>query len=242
MAALGIAGAVALAGCGSSRSNTSSTPAGAAHASSAPSARAIAQHALLRISDFPSGWVATPTRRRSSQPTLSAEVAACLHIPASEVARPSDEVRSPRFHGPRGQSVGSSADVAATEARARRSISLVARPGATACLASAFDRSVREGLGSGRLAGVSIGRAAVRTLPMPRVGDESVALRITIPLAAAGRRLPVIVDGIELRVGRADASITTMALGAPPPQATDLHLAGLVATRLASALGRPVGA
>ena len=178
--------------------------------------------------------------KQKTEPGLAAQVAACLHVPASELKGPPGEVRSPKFHGPGSLSVGSSVNVTSSPSAARQSIAVLGKAGAKPCLAAAIGKLGR-GLAA-RSPGLTLGKATVRRLPVPKLGDESLALRIAVPVSAAGRTLLLVIDGFEMRVGRGEASLTVNSAGAAARPALETHLASLLATRLASELGRPVGA
>src|SRR3981189_478323 len=133
--------AAAFAACGGSSKATSQAAKASTRTSgtqTAPNAtpqslardRALGAVGLLRLSDFPSGWAATPRKKKSTaQPRLEAEAARCLHVPLSQLGEHEpQELDSPKFESQAGSSVENSVTVRPTAADAAKSFALLAGP------------------------------------------------------------------------------------------------------------------
>jgi hypothetical protein len=189
---------VMFAGCGggSSAHQSANTPGGTTAASTqqarAPQTaaqiaqeRAIGSRALLRLSDFPTGWTAGEREGGSSQAAqLRREVAACLHVPVSQLDENDPaEVKSPKFKGPESEEIGNTVVVRPTAEAAVSYFSVFDAAQTPACLTSAtrtvFARKLKE---AGKVpAAVEVGSPTVERMSFPSFGDQSIAYRISVP-------------------------------------------------------------
>jgi hypothetical protein len=175
--------------------------------------RALGAAGLLRAADFPSNWVATARAKKShsDEPHLQQEAAQCLHIPASQLGEHEpQEVESPKFRGPRGESASNSVTVRPSAAAAAKSLSILENPRTPACLAAILGKLLSAELRrhSTKTPGVTVGSPSVERRQFVPIGDQTVAYRITIPIQTAVLKVAAYLDVIAVRAGRADTSFS----------------------------------
>lgn len=207
-----------LAACGSSSKTTATSATKAAPKENPQSVardRALGAAGLLRLSDFPSGWAATPRKgKSSSQPGLQAEAAKCLHVSVSQLGEHEpQEVKSPKFKSPTGDGVENSVTVRPSAAEAAKSFAVLANPRTPGCLTQIFAKSLsaelqRRGAKRKLPPGVSIGTPNVERLAFAPVGDQTVAYRFVIPINTPTVNVKAYLDIIGVRAGRADTSFS----------------------------------
>jgi hypothetical protein len=215
--------AVALAGCGSSSKTSShaaaSTTPGSTTTTAKPQSsaevardRALGAAGLLRAADFPSNWVQAERAHKSrSEPHLQQEAAKCLRIPVSQLGEHEpQEVESPKFRGPRGESASNSVTVRPSAAAAAKSLVILENPRTPACLAAILGKLLSGELQrhATKTPGVTIGSPVVERRQFVPVGDQTVAYRITIPIHTAVLKVAAYLDVIAVRAGRADTSFS----------------------------------
>ncbi|HEY4428245.1 MAG TPA: hypothetical protein VGN08_08595 [Solirubrobacteraceae bacterium] len=260
VAALLAPAVIAVAGCGRGSSASRSQTAGKA-APSKPSPghsaqskrsraqlaadRALGRQALLRLADFPAGWTASARHAERSHPKLEQEVAACLHVAraAVEESNPA-EVRSPDFKHAGGADISSSVTVTQTPAEAAEQFAVFAKPETARCLRDGVEKELRFTLSHGTSSrtlprGVSFGRATVEPMSFPAVGDQSVAYRVGVSIAARTVHLPLYFDAVLVRAGRAELSLSFAGVLLPTSPSTEVALTDLSLRRLGTALGTP---
>jgi len=225
-----LAAAVALSACGSSSKTSSQTSAsgsstnGSAATTKQPAPqssgaiardRALGAAGLLRASDFASGWVATPRAKKTGhQPRLQDEAAKCLHVSISQLGEHEpQEVESPKFRGPSGESASNSVTVRPTAAAAAKSFAVLENPRTPSCLTSIFGKllggELQRRAAKGKLPpGFSIGHPVVERLQFAPVADQSVAYRFSIPINTPALKVKAYLDVIAVRAGRADTSFS----------------------------------
>jgi hypothetical protein len=178
---------------------------------------AKARAALLRATDFGSGWQATPS---TSSPGNNLR---CTGFEREE----SDLVETGRAVSPDFEKgfryVSSFAAVYKTAAQAQTSWNRLVRPGLLDCLASLF----KSGSGSG----VTLTVVAKRAIPFPKLAPRTAAFRISFSASGQGSALKGAIDLILLGKDRIDAALLDLAFG-QPPLADERRLAGLIAKRL----------
>jgi hypothetical protein len=248
---------IALAGCGHSsnapRSQTASKPPGTSHLgqsghgrpSRSQSAvdRALGDRALLRLTDFPTGWTASARRKTPSQPKLDQEVAACLHVAPSLVnERDPAEVRSPDFKHTGGGEISNTVTVTPTPDVAANQFSVFTKPETARCLRDGIEQEIRYTLshpkaGSRTVNGVSFGHATVEQMSFPSIGDQSIAYRVGLSVSAKTLHFPLYFDVVLVRAGRAELSLNFSGLLVPTSPSTEIALTDLTVRRLDAALG-----
>lgn len=143
---------------------------------------ALARLGLLTLADLPPGWSVQP-HIRNTDPGIDARIASCMGVSIALVNSSSQpHADSPDFVGPLGQRVQSGVAVFPDMTLPLQWIGLYATPDALTCLAGNLGPSEHASL---------TGAA----LPMPKVGDGIVGVRLT-----GGS---VTVDVVFARLGRA---------------------------------------
>jgi len=125
------------------------------------------------------------------------------------------------------QIVGSTAAVYRTSADARRSWERGASSAGMSCLRDEFRNEFAQ-------QGVAL-RVTIRRLAFPTLGGASFAHRLILSGAAAGSPA-VYIDLVVIREGRGQVGLLFAGVVVPPPRATELSLARVVATRMAKAM------
>jgi hypothetical protein len=253
-AALLITALIAVAGCGGG-TRTTSVGGGGAGPSSAPASttadrvsaasaespqqtardRALGERAVLRLSDFPSGWSAHARRRRARiAPDVETSFAACVGVrPSLLRGHPATRVKSDEFRNAAGASARNSVTYLPSVAVAKERMVLFERIGASPCVKTAITAAVEGALqGSPRTSGVAIGSVSVTRLPFPHYGDKSIALRLTVPVSARGLTVMVYVDIVIARKGRAGTTLLFEAIRSPPSGGIEQRLTAITVSRL----------
>jgi hypothetical protein len=219
--------------------------------------RALGERALLRQSDFPRGFNASP-RGHNEPPQeeraihLLQKSATCVRsnagprryapLTASVLARKnpatvSEEVSEVAERGPpetRGGNIGieSVVTVEPTVAAAMELFKIIAQPQLAACIGEAFRNYVLLESSGLRKPGNSVNMARVARLDFPGYGGQTVAYRLMFAIRAEGMSLSVYFDYVLIRKGRADAMLTFTRLDEPVSSAMERRLTALTARRL----------
>jgi hypothetical protein len=144
--------------------------------------RALGSRALLRLSDFPTGWTWEPRAPApAAQPDIVGELEKCLHVSAALRKRKSPaEVESPKFRGSIGTQVDNSVTVEPSIAAAKTKYATFDQPQTAQCLTTAMRRAITYGIshpksGERLRTGVSVGATTVAQMSFPRSGNQSIA-------------------------------------------------------------------
>jgi hypothetical protein len=195
--------------------------------------RAIGQGALLRLSDFPTGWTAEPNE---SNPKGAAALASCLGVAPSLLFGKPTRVDSPKFKHSGGDTVENSVAVEPTTAIAKEWIAAYKQERAASCLETAITTKLKESA-----AEVTYGKATVAPMSFPSYGEELVAYRITVPAKGEGTSIDIYLDGVLMRVGRGHTSLDFTSSLTPSESVQEEHLTSVTAGRLQQALAAAPG-
>jgi hypothetical protein len=202
--------------------------------------RAAAAAASLQLTDFPAGWTSAPKTDTTGRPSIDGELAKCLGVSARELnhAGPTD-VESPDFSDSNHDTVSSAVGYTPDTATATREFARTSSAKTPKCLSPALQTYVAyaakhpsdpsETLTAGDL----FGTPTVVLMSSPTLGDESVAYRITVPVNTKITTVPIYVDVIVVRKGRAAAELDFEAVHTPFPTDQEDHFVGLVVGRMA---------
>jgi hypothetical protein len=138
------------------------------------------------------------------------------------------EAESPNFTQASGTFVSSTATLFRTASQADAGFDRVVKPGLTRCLTRILER---ESSASVKLRVVSTAQVS-----HPRAGDELRAMRVRVRVTAGGQSVPVVLDLVLLRVGRANMAFIAVGIGAPFPTAAERSLVETLARRAAAAV------
>jgi hypothetical protein len=244
-----VAGAVLaslVAACGGGTTSTSTSTSSSQATSSTSNQnvatdRAVAQQAVLRLSDFPAGWEAKAHQDSPDNPDVTKQAATCLHVSPSALSSRDNKthVDSPDFSSSSEQEVSNSVALDATATEAISQFAAFEQPQAPNCLTQAVSAVIQSALkhpttGSTLPQGVKIGQASVNALSFPNFGDKTVAFRMTVPVQASGLNVSVYVDIVLLLKGRAGSTLTFEDTLSPFPTDQAEQLTQIVAGRLPS--------
>jgi hypothetical protein len=233
------------AGCssgGNGSKTAASTTSGSGAAQDVAADKAIAQQATLQLGDFPTGWDATAPRPPTANNDLFQQLADCLHVdrPVLGSDNPT-RARSDDFSHAQDQTQASSRVVfESTLARGQQQMAILKKPEARECFVTAVKTVFADNLlhprpGQTPAADVKVGNVTVETLPLTKVGDDSVAYRVTVGVDAAGVHVDAILDLVSFIKGRAAVNMAYQGVGSPFPPDPALQLAQTVAGRLPAA-------
>jgi hypothetical protein len=227
-----------LAGCGSSGGGKSSTTsqaaanssgAGAAKALTKSEALALANALMLRASDAPAGYKASPPEKESKEDELGRKLTACAGG-AGEAGQLAD-VKSDEFSREAGVvhlKVQSGVTVERTPALANQDLAAIRSERGKRCLSKFLDQYLR----GKNYNGATIGPASVSEGTPPAPGTSGgFALRVVFQISYQGIKIPTYIDFLGFVSGPAE--VTLFSLGVPEafPAAIQQHLFGLLVQR-----------
>jgi hypothetical protein len=232
---------VLIAGCssGAASSGASAATTVAPRQVAADHARAVA--AVLRASDLPAGWTATPHTSGPGVPGLDKALADCLGVSVGLLnGNDPTNADSPDFSNANGGEIANSVGYEATVGRVHQLSALLQSVKMAPCLNSSIKAFLDYRLSHPASpsqsvpAGISLGRPATTRLGFPATGDVTVAYRFVVPVEGAGTPISVFGDFVFAAKGRAGAVLTVESQGAAPDQALEQRLVRTVAGRLSS--------
>lgn len=200
-----------------------------AHAADAAGDQRIAHDALLRLGDFPRGWTQTGT----PAPIGTSHCKTVDGAKAAATAR----VISPVFMRTSSASAQTADDalyIDSDTATAQRSFAALTSHGTIACLARRVRRAVID---STRGTGVTVGTVKTRSLGSPPVGNDSLAIRLTVSVSALGAKLTADADVVFVRVARGIEIFSLARIGGPFDPGLEPQLVRTGVGRLAADLG-----
>lgn len=206
-----------------------------------PADLAIAEAALLRLSDFPSGWSEVPDTEEEVSDELNdaqLELAACFGSETESLLDFSPaNAETGDFTSPDDDVVSNTVSVS-DQAAAEDFMDRYGADGVAECLTEASAKVVEVGFSETDDVpdDLTLGTVTVGRLNLTPVGDELVAYRITIPLSAGGLQVEVYLDLIAVRVERGVSGISVESLVFPMNASEIEEYVAIAAERLASAL------
>ena len=202
---------------------TTASGTGTATTVAAAGDQALVQELVLRASDLPPGWTSSPATDREDE-TADRELATCLGV-AYDPSRP--DAQSPDFSQGDLNQINSTAELAPSAEVAAAELAAIKAPKGVECLKQQFDKQLAQESG-----GVPFSPVQVATRSFPTVGDESFALRITTSVTPPdGQPIPIYLDVVLVRKGRAGMALILLAAGQPPSSTLAADLAQKLAAR-----------
>jgi hypothetical protein len=216
-----LASAMALASCGGGGGGS-----GSAEKALPGGDRTLAETINLKPSDFPSGWTSAPHTQAPEEGAAVSEFTRCLGI-ADPASRTTADAHSPDFA--QGQTTSASSEVRVVRADADATADLAAFQSGKG--PECFKQTVERAL-PGRLpAGATTSNLAAQQLDFPTLKDGTAAYQASLTIALGGGiSLPVYVDFVMFRAGRAEVTLNTLNAGSPFPA----DLAKTLAKRMAA--------
>jgi hypothetical protein len=212
-------------------SESPTTPSVSPSASGTPfptaEAQSAANAAVLSISDLPAGWSTSKDQSDDSDTTeFQKRLADCLGAPSSIVN--GDEaavhVESPDFDSPDGNTtISETLSVDRTE-RGEQLFEVLHQSNFTECMTDTFGAYIKKTFADSDdpdVQSATLGEVEVGQLSAGQYGDDTVALRVTVPIEISGVSTSVYLDVLYVRQGNAVENMTFEGVGTPvDPQTT----------------------
>lgn len=237
--------ALACSACGNNdpKSASPEQPASSTSPSGSPfplgAAKAAAGEALLTIEDMPPGWSTSKddsTDDDSGQ--FEEQLGKCLHAPPSLFSDDGTDRThqdSLDFDSPDGNTTISESVSVGTLANQKQGFSILRQDNAMDCLTTTFDAYAKDQFAKNddpALKDATLGDVQVGQLSAGRFGDDSLAMRATIPVSASGISITVYVDIIYVRSQNAVANLTFEGVGTPVDPQTSAQFTRLATKKL----------
>lgn len=238
VAALALVLVLGIASCGGGGGGSDGDDASEAERTTTTTARdvdadlAAARAGLLRLSDLPDGWVeAEADAEEDDDDGLTVQLAECLDVDPALLATPDNptNAESPDFSDPEsGASVSNSIAYTESVARAQEVLEIFGQAELPSCLSTIMT----ELLGKELPAGMTFGTIDVKRLAMDSDADETMAIRVHIPIEAEGTTIDQYLDMVLARVGRAGITLTFSSTGPTVPADFEQTVVGIVVSRV----------
>jgi hypothetical protein len=243
-----VAAALVTAGCASGSPTPTGSPASKASVTtSLPSPnvaadKALAEAAIFKLNDFPTGWTSKPSTPSSSNEATDRQMSACLHtsVPYLDPSKTGASADSPDFSDSNSNEASNGVTYTASVSQARKQFAVVQSQSFPSCFESAINTLITSEIQhpsnpSDTLPqGASVGKTTVQPMSFPTIGDQSVAYRVTIPITYGGMSVDGQIDIVASQKGRAIALSEFTAFGTPFDSAMEVQLSTLTASRIAS--------
>jgi hypothetical protein len=223
-----IAAVLALAGCGAAAASTNDPSPGTTRSGTSVPDAQIVRDARLRLTDFPSGWTASPLPAKTT-------LTGCQGVNGAKAAvrarMSSQEFLQSRAH----LEAESAAYVYADAATARHWFAELTSSQTREC----FGRALVKGVSvSSHASGVTIGPIRARDLAIAPIGDQAAASRVSIRISTVAASVDADADLVFVRVDRGLVLFVFGAVQSPFDHTLDTRLVRTVTGRLATDLGR----
>jgi len=205
-------------------------------------ARAVAEQALLRLEDFPTGWVERPAEEEDDEDfelDLPPECQSFIereNLPGTLV-----EVDSAEFHGPDDEEVESGVTIFVDIAAARQAFAEVGdfiercRQPLREAVTEYFEEKIREEGEDLPFEDIELADFNMDRLSFPAYGDESMALRMSFTIDAGFLSFDFYFDIFGMRVDRIIGSMSFAGVLETPDAREEERLAGIIEERLETA-------
>lgn len=208
-------------------------------------ARAVAEQALLRLEDFPTGWVERPAEEDEEngfEPDLPPECQSFVereNLPGTLV-----EVDSDEFHGPDDEEVESGVTIFVDVAAARQAFAEVGdfieqcREPMRQAVTEYLQEVIQEEGEDLPFEDIELTDFNIDRLSFPAYGDESMALRMSFTIDAGFLSLDFHLDIFGMRVDRIIGSMTFSDSFERPDTNEEERLATIIEGRLHTAVAQ----
>lgn len=203
-------------------------------------AGAIAETALLRLEDFPTGWTERPAEEDDG---LEVDLPPECQSFIEQETRPGTlvKVASPEFHGPDDEEVESEATVYVDVGSAQAVFADVSdfiercrvplREAFTEALGGLVEEEAEDSL----FEDIEITDFNIDRLSFPSYGDQSASFRISVEFQLEGLSFDVYMDVFGIRVDRMTGSMSFLEVLERPDTDQEERLLGIIEQRLATA-------
>jgi hypothetical protein len=192
----------------------------------------LADAAVLKLADFPSGWTEGPPPDDTDE--ADDPFTKCLGSEAKQLdANTSGEAESAEFSRGEGTTANSFVAVLKSEDNAKSAIDIMRSQKLKDC----FNDSVGEEIeaSAGAEEGVTIGDISLKESSFAKVGDEATALQLSVPISAEAIEITFYADVVFFREGRSIGGLFLGNLESPFPSAEAESLAKKMQARLKAA-------
>jgi len=167
--------------------------------------QAVAEGALLQLSDFEPGWSEVASTDDASQASVKAAIAECVGSDQDSALKFGGAVaETGTITSPDGdQIVEEMVTFAPTVAAATERMAALAAPEFALCIQPIYEQWISDAMSD---SGGTLEQVTIGTLNVTPVGDSTVAYRITVTAAKGGRTQDLFVDLVVIQVGRVLAS------------------------------------
>ena len=201
---------------------------GAASAPTAAEDEAKATSIVLRASDVP-GFTADEDDADGDDGGFRA----CLKDNPTWSVRPNPRGADSSFTNDEDVVVSSGALLTVKEPEARKAFADVKAASTSQCMKDELKASILEDAPRG----LTVGDVAVAPFPSPGLGDESVASRLTVEIAAGAERQKLYLDLTFVRQGRIVSGLMISRSGTPFPDGERARLSTILAERMEGRAG-----
>jgi hypothetical protein len=221
---------------GDASTTTAGTPTTAPASASTPTEavskeadKALAEAALLKLSDFPSGWTGKPADDEDEDDGPLA----CAGLDELR-GSVTGEAWSPDFSNDNDEQVAQQVAVFADDEPAREYIEVFSGQELIDCVQDEMKDRAEENFNDD----VEIGEVSAAQLRVNDRGDDTAALRVTLDTTSQGIDIPVYIDVTLARVGRTLTLILTAGVFSALDDTERDRLTGIAVKRLSDALDR----
>jgi hypothetical protein len=198
-----------LSGASAQTSSGSPSPSSTGSSNSVPpfpkaAAQQAAASALLTVSDFPAGWSTSPSSNSAGSAKYDQQFAACLHAPVSVFQKSGPdtaEADSPDFNSPEDTNASASETISIeTTASIDEGFRVLKSPNLPGCATTALTAYFKVSLAKqAATEHATIGQATTGQLSFPSIGEDTVAISVTVPVTVKGFTITEYVDLIYVR-------------------------------------------
>jgi hypothetical protein len=184
-----------------------------------------ARHALLALSDLPTGWAQGAGRATTSHGAAwSAPLARCVGVPAVIADAQPTRMTSPNFtSSDKTLAVEDSVSVYKTAAEARAQFAALDNPRTPACMNSVAAEALRATVQSEAGDNATVGTVSIAGLN-PAQFPHDAGFSVSIPLVSGGRELTISSTEVDFVSGRLNQQLTFNGNGAGFPVLLALQL------------------
>lgn len=164
--------------------------------------------AILTLDDMPTGWEQLPDD--DDEDVDQEEIAECVGADADDLYDDEDPEADASFGSPDDSQLDVGWTIAATVDRAEFGFETLTSDKALTCLRDVLVDAIED-----NDEGIEVGDVTLNRMSFPRFGDDSTAMRVTVPMTTQGMSVDVFFDAVFVRVGRATGTVTYLSVFTP---------------------------
>jgi hypothetical protein len=192
----------------------------------APKVAAEAKGALLTLTAFPSGWVATSSVSGPSRiAPVSKQLASCIGASKKLATEKPVTYSSPDFTNS-GKTLAVEDDVSlyTSAAQARSAHAAVSSPKTPTCMNSLGSSALRSSIQQEAGTGTTVGAVSITGLPKGTLGAGESGFQVSIPLQAGGKQLEITSVQVDFVKGAVAQQLTFNGNGTAFPALLEVEL------------------